>query len=136
MNHGAEKAASRATPIFRNAIKEMSIQDVYNIWQGDNDAATQYLKRTTLPKLREAFRPEIKNALDEVEVTKYWNPVINAYNQLPLTTKVNPNLENYVLEETLNGLFTVIAQGGNSDTGKSAGQGNRTAQKVFGYQDL
>lgn len=110
MNHGAEKAAARAKPIFIEAIRQMTITDVYDIYRGENDAATQYLKRTTMGKLKSEFRPEIKRALEQVEITRYWNPVINAYNQLPLTQKLNPDLEEYVLEETLNGLFHVIAK--------------------------
>lgn len=109
MNHGAEQAASLAAPVFVNAVKQMSIADVYGIWRGESDAATKYLEKTTRDELATAFRPVIVEALEKVDLTKYWNPLINSYNQIPFMEKLNPNLEDYVLDKTLNGLFISLA---------------------------
>ena len=133
MNHGAEKASARATTIFVNAIQQMTLQDVYDIWRGPNDAATQFLKQTTEQQLKNEFRPVIKNALDEVELTKYWNPLAENYNKLPFVQKVNPDLDEYVLTETLDGLFVVIAQEEAKIRENPQARVTEILRKVFGY---
>ncbi|HCQ17292.1 MAG TPA: DUF4197 domain-containing protein, partial [Cryomorphaceae bacterium] len=134
LNHGAEEAAEKATPIFVDAIRQMTLQDVYDIWQGEKDAATRYLQQNTQARLISEFRPVIKQALDEVEITRYWNPIITTYNKLPLTNKLNPNLDEYVLDRTLSGLFTVLAQEEEKIREDPAARVTALLKKVFGYQ--
>lgn len=134
MNHGAEKAAAKATPIFVDAIKGMSFQDVYQIWQGGDDAATQYLRDNTMTQLKGEFKPVIHDALEQVEITRYWNPLINTYNQIPFVSKLNPDLEDYVLEETLNGLFTTLALEEAAIREDPAARVTDLLKRVFGYQ--
>jgi Protein of unknown function (DUF4197) len=111
MNRAAEDAATKALPIFVDAIKGMTIDDGLAILQGGNDAATQYLKNKTTASLTAAFKPVITNSLDKVNATKYWKDVFTAYNEIPFTErKVNPDLVAYVTDRALNGLFIVIAQ--------------------------
>jgi len=111
MNRAAEDASAKALDIFVDAIKNMSIQDAVSILNGGNDAATQYLKRTTSPALTRAFMPVIKQSLDKVNATQYWATVFETYNKLPTTfKKVNPDLPAYVTERALNGVFVYIAQ--------------------------
>jgi hypothetical protein len=109
LNRAAEEAAKGAAPIFMQAIKQMSIQDGFAILNGPNDAATVYLRKTTTSPLRQKFRPVVKRAIQKVHVTKYWNPIATNYNQLPLVKKVNPNLDAYVTDRALRGLFKLIA---------------------------
>src|SRR5690606_14282896 len=96
MNEAAEHAARKATPIFVNAIKSMTIDDATSILMGEKDAATQYLERTTRPALYGEFKPVIQAALDEVNAREYWRSVVNAYNNIPLVKKVNPELDDHV----------------------------------------
>lgn len=133
MNHGAEQASAKATDIFISSIRQMSLQDVYDIWRGDNDAATQFLKRTTEGKLRTEFRPIIVQSLDKVQVTKYWSPLADNYNRIPFVTKVNPDLDEYVLDETLEGLFKVIAQEEAEIRENPQARVSDILQRVFGY---
>ena len=133
MNHGAEQAAAKATPIFVDAIKTMTFQDVYDIWQGEDDAATQYLKANTMTELKSEFRPVIKDALEQVEVTKYWNPLINTYNQIPFVTKLNPDLDEYVLDKTLDGLFITLAAEEAKIREDPAARITDLLKRVFGY---
>lgn len=135
LNHGAEQAAAKAKPIFVNAIRQMTLTDVYDIWRGDDDAATQYLIKTTRPMLEAEFRPVIKSALDNVEVTKYWNPLISNYNKIPLVTPLNPDLDEYVLNEALEGLFLVIAQEEAKIRENPAARVTDILKRVFGYLD-
>ncbi len=109
LNRAAEEAAKQAAPIFINAIKSMTIEDGFQILNGGNNAATQFLKRKTSRPLYNKFQPVVKSAINRVGVTKYWNPLASRYNQLPMVTKVNPDLDRYVTERALKGLFTLIA---------------------------
>ncbi|MGV3539807.1 MAG: DUF4197 domain-containing protein [Rufibacter sp.] len=110
LNRGAEDAAKSAAPIFLNAIKQLTFQDVWNILRGEKDAATQFLKRTTTAQLTSAFRPIMKQSLDKVNATKYYSEIVTRYNQIPLVQKVNPDLEAYATQKAIDGLFTLVAQ--------------------------
>lgn len=110
MNRAAERAASEAAPIFLAAIEEMSIQDATKIIRGPEDAATRYLNQKAAPQLTEKFRPVISHALQEVEATRYWSDLVNLYNRIPLVEKLNPDLEAYVTEQAIKGLFVMIAR--------------------------
>ena len=54
--------------------------------------------------------PTIKTSLKKVNATKYWKNVITAYNKIPLVKKMNPNLEIYVTQRTIQGLFYIIEE--------------------------
>lgn len=109
MNEAAEIAAEKATPIFVNAITSLTFDDAMNILMGEDDAATQYLTRTTRTQLYEAFLPVIQSALDEVNARTYWKSAVDAYNRIPLVRKVNPQLDDHVNNKALDGLFSLIA---------------------------
>ncbi|OWY25843.1 DUF4197 domain-containing protein [Sphingobacteriales bacterium UPWRP_1] len=110
LNRAAEDAAKGAKPIFVSAIKQMTIKDAMNILKGTDNAATEYLRKTTSNDLRTAFKPVIDKSLNKVAATKYWDDVIKRYNQIPLVQKVNPDLNAFVTEKALDGLFYMVAQ--------------------------
>jgi hypothetical protein len=110
MNRAAEEAAKESAPIFLNAITGMSIADGFGILKGEDNAATQYLQNNTSAELKSAFSPKVKSAIDKVEVTKYWNPLMTTYNKIPGVQKVNPNLEEYITNRAINGLFILLAE--------------------------
>ena len=111
LNRGAEQAAKEAKPVFVSAIKQMTINDAWDILKGDNkQAATNYLKRTTSSELRVKFRPIVKKALDNTNATKYYGDIVRRYNQIPLIDKVDPDLEEYATQKAMDGLFLMIAQ--------------------------
>jgi hypothetical protein len=109
LNRAAEEAAKDAAPIFVNAIKGMSISDGFAILKGGDNAATQFLKDKTSAELRTKFTPVVQNAINKVELTKYWNPIITTYNKIPFVEKQNPDLTSYVTERAMLGLFQLIA---------------------------
>ena len=108
MNRGAEEAAKSATPIFVNAIKEMTITDAMGILKGGNNAATNYFKQKTTAALTTAFRPVINDALKKVDATKYWGDVFSVYNRFS-STPVNTDLSAYVTERAISGIFHEVA---------------------------
>lgn len=110
LNRGAEDAAKEAKPIFVNAIKSMTIQDAWNILKGEKDAATTYLKRTTNAQLYSSFKPVIQNSLQKVNATKYYTDIVSTYNKIPAVEKVNPDLNDYVTNKAIDGLFLLIKQ--------------------------
>ena len=108
INRAAEEASKEAAPIFINAIKGMTLTDGVSILKGKDNAATEYLKSKTSNDLTEKFSPIVKNAIEKVAVTKYWEPIIKKYNKIPGVEKKNPDLDKYILEKTLSGLFFLI----------------------------
>ena len=110
LNRGAEEAAKEAKPIFISAIKQMTIDDAWGILKGEPNAATQFLKRTTTPQLKQKFSPVVQAALDKVSATKYYGDVINTYNKVPFVEKVNPDLNDYATNKAIEGLFVMVAK--------------------------
>lgn len=111
MNAAASEASKKAAPIFADAIKRMSIQDAQSILRSDNHtAATEYLEETTRAQLYRAFRPDVERAIESVGVTSIWNPIVSKYNALPMTEDVNPDLDDYVTQKTLDGLFLLVGE--------------------------
>jgi len=110
INRGAERAAQEAKPIFIQAIRQMTIQDAFQLLRGEEDAATQYLRRTTENQLIELFQPRIQESLNEVGATRFYSDIANTYNSLPLVNRqIDPNLNAYVTERAIDGLFQLIA---------------------------
>ncbi len=109
LNRAAEMAAKDAAPIFVNAIKSMSIADGFTILKGANNAASTYLKDKTNAELKAKFKPIVASALKKVAITKYWNPLVTTYNKVPGSKKKNPNLEDYVTQRAIEGLFKLVA---------------------------
>jgi hypothetical protein len=132
MNRAAESAAKDAAPIFLGAIKSMSVNDAVGILTGPNDAATQYLKKTTSSQLTQKFRPVIDAALKKTDATKYWSDVFTNYNKIPFVTKVNPDLNSYVTQKALDGLFYEVAQEEAKIRKDPVGTANSIIEQVFG----
>ena len=135
MNEAAEIAAAKASPIFIDAIKAMSIKDASAILFGEEDAATVYLQKTTNDKLYQAFLPVIQNSLEEVNALSYWSSVVTAYNKIPFVKKLNPALDDHVNQMALNGMYSLVKE---KEKGIRTDVGQRTSkllQDVFGKQD-
>lgn len=132
MNRAAEEAAKDAAPIFLDAIKGMSINDAMGLVTGPNDAATQYLKKTTSTQLTQKFQPVIDKALDNTGATQYWSDVFTTYNKLPFVKPVTADLEAYVTQKALDGLFYTMAQQEAQIRKDPAGTASDIIQSVFG----
>ena len=108
INRGAEDAAKKAAPIFKEAIMQMSFSDAWNILRGDKDAATMYLKRVTYNKLYAEFNPVIVTSLDKFNARTYWSSAVDKYNKIPFVEKANPDLDHHVTTQALQGLFDMV----------------------------
>ncbi len=134
LNTAAEDAVSEAAPIFVNAVTSMTLTDAKDILIGGDNAATNYLKTATTSNLTTAFQPKVEASLSKVGADKVWTNLISKYNSLTGQT-INPDLDAYVTEQAINGVFNMVAE-------KEAGIRNNTAlrstsllQQVFGAQD-
>lgn len=136
LNRAAERASAKAKPIFVNAIKQITFQDVMGILKGNDNAATDYLRRTTSTQLTSAFTPVINTSLSEVNATKHWNDVFTAYNKIPLVDKkVDTDLTGYVTGQALSGLFTMIEKEEKLIRKDPIARTTDILKKVFSLQD-
>ncbi|GAB3556459.1 DUF4197 domain-containing protein [Spirosoma fluminis] len=110
LNRAAEDAAKVAKPVFIKAITSMSIQDAVGILRGSDDAATQYLRRTSGQQLVTEFTPIIDSTLKKNNATRYYSDLVNIYNKIPLVQPVNSNLTQYATNKAVDGLFVLVAQ--------------------------
>ncbi len=136
INRGAEDAASKAKPIFVNAIKSMTISDALGILKGDKDAATSYLKRVTYQQLYNEFNPVIVESLDKFNARQYWSDAVNTYNRIPLVNDdVDPDLDDYVTNKALDGLFAQVAKEELDIRNNIAARTTDLLRRVFAAQD-
>lgn len=110
MNRAAEAAAPVAKEVFLEAVKKMTFEDARAILRGDEHAATDYLEKTSRPRLFELFRPVVSKKLDEVGATAAFQAMIGRYGTLPFADEPVFDLEAYVTDKGLDGLFHMIAK--------------------------
>ena len=135
LNRAAEDATKEALPIFVDAIRNMSIQDGFTILNGGDGAATRFLKNNTTAQLTAAFAPKVGASISKVKLTEYWNPIMTKYNSAMALTggqKVNPDLNAYVTERAIAGLFKLVEQEENKIRKDPAARVTEILQKVFG----
>lgn len=135
INRTAEDAVKEATPIFVDAITGMSFIDAKNILMGNESAATSYLQSSTTSALYDKFNPVIKNSFAKVGADKIWSQIFTKYNSIPLVTKVNPDVTDYVTNQALNGVFKMIAVEEKDIRGSLKARTSGLLQKVFALQD-
>ena len=135
INRAAELAATKATPIFVGAIRGLTFKDAANLLMGEQDAATRYLESTTGGALSGEFRPVIRNALDEVNANEIWSRVVTAYNKIPFVKKTEPELDLYVTDRALEGMFGLIEVKETELRQKPALRNTELLRKVFARQD-
>jgi hypothetical protein len=135
LNRAAEDAAIQAKPIFIDALKQMTLQDVTNILLGNKDAATQYFRRTTTAQLTIKFKPVIQNSLNKVGATKYYADAAAAYNKVPFVSKINPDISDYTTQKAIDGLFIEIALQELNIRQNLGARSTPLMQKVFAFAD-
>lgn len=135
INRAAEDAVKEATPIFVNAVTNMSFTDAKNILMGNESAATSYLQSSTTTALYGKFNPVIKSSFSKVGADKVWTNIITKYNSIPLVKKVNPDLTDYTTNKALEGVFKMIAVEEKEIRTNLASRTSDLLKKVFAMQD-
>ncbi|WP_223669751.1 DUF4197 domain-containing protein [Kangiella shandongensis] len=134
MNRAAEKASGEAKAVFINAISSMSIADAWGILRGGDNAATNYFRNKTEVTLERRFQPIITSSMEQVGFYKDYKQLLGAYDKLPFTDKPNMNIEDYVMTETLDGLFTLVAREEKKIRDNPVARTTELLQKVFAQQ--
>jgi hypothetical protein len=135
LNRAAEEAAKSAAPVFINAITSMTIGDGLGILRGADTAATNYLRVKCTDSLKVRFMPTVKAATSKVELTKHWTPLATAYNKIPFVTPINPDLDAYVCERAISGLFKLIGDEEKNIRTNPLARGTELLKKVFGSKE-
>jgi hypothetical protein len=133
MNHAAEHAAAEATPIFVGAVEKMSFQDAVGIVRGNDTAATTYFKRTTSEPLRQKFRPIVDAAMEKVGVAKLYDELVSQYASTPFGSAPKLDLNGYVTDQALAGLFTVVGDEEKKIRQDPAARTTDLLKQVFGH---
>ena len=132
MNHAAERAAPEAKSIFWDAIKKMKIDDAKKILSGRDDEATLYFKDKTYPRLQEIFEPIVKESMGEVGVTRTYQDLNAKVEKIPFADSFSFDLDKYVTDGALNGLFQMLAEEEKKIRADPAARVTDLLKKVFG----
>ncbi len=136
INSAAEDAVKEASPIFTNAITNMSFTDVMQVVTGGKGAATNYLSSATREALTAKFKPSIASSLDRVGANKIWAEIIGKYNKMPfIQQQVTPDLSDYVTQQAISGLFSKIQEKEDAIRGNVNERSSDLLKRVFELQD-
>lgn len=132
MNRAAEAAVPEAKALLVDSVKKMSVQDAKNVLTGGDDAATQYFKRTTSAPMAEKFLPIVKKATEDVQLAQQYNKFAEMGSQYGLVKKEQANLEQYVTQKALDGVYLMMAEEEKAIRKDPMGQASSLLKKVFG----
>ena len=132
MNRAAEAAVPEAKALLVDSVKKMSVADAKSILTGGNDAATQYFKKTTSGPMAEKFLPIVKKATAKVQLAQQYNKFAEMGGKYGLVKKDQANLEQYVTQKTLDGVYLMMAKEEAAIRQDPIGQGSSLLKKVFG----
>ena len=135
LNRAAEDAVKEATPIFVDAVRNMTFTDAKTILMGKENSATQYLQNSTSTSLYSKFNPVIQNSFNKVGADQVWTNIIKRYNTIPFVKKVNPDLTDYVTNQAMNGVFKMIAVEEKNIRTNLNSRSSVLLQRVFALQD-
>ncbi|MBN2646831.1 MAG: DUF4197 domain-containing protein [Thiotrichales bacterium] len=110
LNRAAEAAAPEAKTLFLETIQQMSFEDVREIYQGGPDSATQFLKSKTADKIRSKMAPIVSEKLQEVGALQLYDQVMAQYMRYPLVPNLSANLQQHVLDKSVDGIFLYLGE--------------------------
>lgn len=132
MNQAAEAAVPEAKVLLVDSIKQMSLADAKSILTGPQDAATQYFKRTTSKQMGEKFLPIVTKATENVQLAASYNKYAEMGSKFGVVKKEDANIEQYVTNKALDGLYLMIAKEEAVIRKDPLGQASSLLKKVFG----
>lgn len=132
MNHAAENAVAEAKPILTESIKKMTVQDAKGILTGGDDSVTQYFKRTSTDQLTAKFMPIVKAETQKLKLADQYNAFAGKAANAGLVEKKDADLDSYVTQKAMDGLFKMIAEEEKKLRANPLGAGSDMLKKVFG----
>lgn len=131
MNRAAERAAPYAKEIFWGAIKRIDFEDARQILTGDDTAATDYFRAETGEELAVAFLPVVQRATEEVGATRKYKELVGRYQAIPFARTIVFDVDDYVVNKGLDGLFYVLAEEERKIRTDPAARVTELLQRVF-----
>ena len=132
MNRAAEQAAPEAKALFIDTIKQMSFDDARNILKGSDNAATLYFKDKTWDRLYDKFKPIVNSTMSKVGVTRYYQDLDKKVRNIPFADSMSFDLDKYVTDGTLEGLFYMVEQQEREIRKNPAARVTELLKEVFG----
>lgn len=132
MNRAAEAAVPEAKALLVDSVKQMSLADAKAILTGGDDAATQYFKKTTSAPMAEKFLPIVKKTTENVQLAQQYNKFAEMGAKYGVVSKDQANLEQYVTQKALDGVYLMMAQEEKAIRKDPVGQASSIIKKVFG----
>ena len=135
LNRSAEDAASGVKEIFKTAITQMTITDALSIILGNDDAATQYMRKTTTAAITSKVSSVVAKSNEKIKLASYWTPLATKYNAVMMLTggsQVNTDLTQYVTEKAVEGIFKIMAKEEKVVRTKASAQTSSLLRTVFG----
>jgi hypothetical protein len=131
MNRAAERAAPEAKSIFEQALRDMTFEDAEKILNGRDNEATLYFKKKTYDRLQDSFKPLISASLQNVGATRHFMDLNSQLKTIPFADKASLDLDQYVTEKSLNGLFFMLAEEEKKIRSDPAARTSDLLRKVF-----
>lgn len=132
MNRAAEAAVVEAKPLLVDAVKKMSVQDAKGILTGGDTAGTEYFRRTTQDQLRKKFMPIVQQATKKVQLAEKYDDYAEVGARFGLISAQDANLDQYVTQKALDGLYFMIAEEEKKIRRDPLGSASSIIKKVFG----
>jgi hypothetical protein len=132
MNRAAEAAVPEAKALLVDAVKSMSVDDAKKILTGGDDSVTQFFKSKTSEALMLKFTPVVQKYTANVNLAKKYNKVAAKALRLGLLKKEDADIDSYVAQSALDGVYKIIGQEEKAIRANPAKAAGDLAQKVFG----
>ncbi|MBQ4474595.1 MAG: DUF4197 domain-containing protein [Bacteroidales bacterium] len=135
LNRSAEDAATGVKEIFKTAITQMTINDALGIILGNEDAATEYMKKTTTSAITSKVSSVVAKSNEKIKLASYWTPLATKYNAVMALTggsQVSTDLTQYVTEKAVAGIFKIMAKEEKEIRTKTSAQTSSLLRTVFG----
>jgi hypothetical protein len=132
LNRAAEAAVPEARQLFVDAVRKMTVQDAKGILQGGDTAGTEYFRRSTEGQLRKRFTPIVQKATAKVGLAQRYNEYAEKGVAFGLVKKEDANLDAYVTQKALDGLFLMVAEEEKRIRKDPVSAGTSIIRKVFG----
>ncbi|HWR76657.1 MAG TPA: DUF4197 domain-containing protein [Thiobacillus sp.] len=132
MNRAAEAAVPEAKTLLVDAVKEMTLEDAKGILTGGKTSATDFFRKKTETRLTERFAPIVKATTDKVGLAQQYNQYAGMAAQFNLVDKKQASVEQYVTQQALDRLYTVIGEKEAAIRANPMQAGSDLLKKVFG----
>jgi len=132
MNRAAEAAVAEATPVLKQALQRMTIEDAKDILTGGDDSATAYFRRATTDSLTARFKPIVARETAKLKLASLYDQYAGKAAEFGLVRSEDVHLNEYVTSKALDALFSEIGDEERAIRHDPLGQANSLIRRAFG----